>query len=69
MRNTNPNHEIEEPRSEEMSNSYQISVRPRPISPPQERTCCADRMLWNLVRTAILSVTITPYRRHTFVSF
>jgi hypothetical protein len=38
MRNTNPNHEIEEPRREEMSKSYQISVRPRPISPPQERT-------------------------------
>jgi hypothetical protein len=26
----------------------------------------ADQMLWNLVRTAILSVTITPYRRHYF---
>src|ERR1700674_581946 len=29
----------------------------------------ADRMLWNVVRTASLSVTITPYRRHAFVSF
>ena len=29
----------------------------------------ANRTLWNVVRTAILSVTITPYRRHAFVSF